>query len=465
MKHLPLLTIAAIVLVIVLTRLPFLDAGYGANMDAWRVANVARHLATTGEYEASRLPGYPLQEMVCAAFWWGGPMALNGLSTLMSLAAVLAFFFIARACQCRDAWAYALALAFTPVFFINSVSAKDYVWAIAFVLWALWSAIRNRPMLCALFLGLAIGCRITSGAMILPLGMILWPQLGTGKGRGMARFVVFACLMGVLCFLPVWLRYGPGFFTFYENHDRLGIGGILQRASMEVWGPLGFLGLIVAGFGIALAAFRSRRAETPSQPKLLLPLLVMITLYLIAFWRLPDQAGYLVPVIPAVLLLVALDSPRWAGLAFCGLLTASPWLSFANGRPQPGPILQDHAERMQTLNGVKGFLAFCNQHLPPDCIVTVGAWQPIITVLAPESAERFPYLISLDEAKALLAHGHHLAYASESIREFNYRINHFDLASAGAVDVHALYLKEALPESSEQPSPAPAPQSTASAGQ
>ncbi|MGC3991382.1 MAG: hypothetical protein QM796_17205 [Chthoniobacteraceae bacterium] len=450
MKHLPLLTVAALILVIVLTRLPFLDAGYGANVDAWRVANVARQLATTGEYEASRLPGYPLQEMICSLFWRGGPVALNGLSLLMSLAAVLALLVIARACQCRDAWAYALALAFTPVFFINSVSAKDYVWAIAFVLWALWAAIKNRPILCALLLGLAIGCRITSGAMMLPLGMILWQQSSAGKGTVLARFAVFACLTGALCFLPVWLRYGPGFFTFYENHDRPGLSDILQRAFVEVWGLPGLLGLIVAVAGTAFTAFRSSRNETSARPKLLAPLLVMIALYLIAFWRLPDQAGYLVPIIPAVLLLMALYTPRWAGLFLCATLIISPWLSFSGGRLQSGPILQDHAEREQTVNGVKGFLAFCQQHLDPSTIVAVGAWQPIITVLAPEDAARFPYLISLDDAKALLAQGHHLAYASESIRQFNFRANHFDLAATGAVDVHNLFLQRAFAPSAIQ---------------
>lgn len=56
----------ALVLVVVLfSRLPFLDAGYGVNADAWRVARAAHEIATTGQYSVSRFPGYPIQEIVC----------------------------------------------------------------------------------------------------------------------------------------------------------------------------------------------------------------------------------------------------------------------------------------------------------------------------------------------------------------------------------------------------------------
>ncbi|MEP6937397.1 MAG: hypothetical protein ABI871_04945, partial [Chthoniobacterales bacterium] len=66
------LTRSACILMLVgvaLSRLPFLDAGYGVNVDAWRVARAARHIAQTGEYEASRFPGYPVHEIVCSWFW------------------------------------------------------------------------------------------------------------------------------------------------------------------------------------------------------------------------------------------------------------------------------------------------------------------------------------------------------------------------------------------------------------
>jgi hypothetical protein len=63
---------------VALSRLAFLTPGYGVNVDAWRVARVARQLSETGIYEVSRFPGYPVQEILFLALarrpmcieWW-----------------------------------------------------------------------------------------------------------------------------------------------------------------------------------------------------------------------------------------------------------------------------------------------------------------------------------------------------------------------------------------------------------
>lgn len=83
---------ACLIAVMVLaSRLPFLGAGYGVNVDAWRVARAARNIALSGHYEASRLPGYPIQEIVSSWLWRGGPWALNGASAVLSVAALAGF--------------------------------------------------------------------------------------------------------------------------------------------------------------------------------------------------------------------------------------------------------------------------------------------------------------------------------------------------------------------------------------
>ena len=76
---------AALFAVVLLSRLPFVGVEYGREFDAWRVARAAQHIAETGEYETSRAPGYPVQEIVCSLIWRGGPRALDfGLLTLDS---------------------------------------------------------------------------------------------------------------------------------------------------------------------------------------------------------------------------------------------------------------------------------------------------------------------------------------------------------------------------------------------
>src|SRR6266446_7177551 len=133
-----------LVLVVVLfSRVPFLNAGYGVNVDAWRVARVAREIATTGQYSVSRFPGYPIQEIVCSWFWRGGPLASNALTALLSAVAVTAFVAIGRKLHYRNTWLSGLALAATPIFFVSSVCSKDYMWALAFVLLAILCSLHD----------------------------------------------------------------------------------------------------------------------------------------------------------------------------------------------------------------------------------------------------------------------------------------------------------------------------------
>src|SRR5207245_1842743 len=74
---------------VALSRAPFLAPGYGTDTDAWKLAYAARFIATQGRYLASRLPGYPIQELVSALFWKGGPLALNGPTALFSVLATV----------------------------------------------------------------------------------------------------------------------------------------------------------------------------------------------------------------------------------------------------------------------------------------------------------------------------------------------------------------------------------------
>jgi hypothetical protein len=56
-------------------------------------------------------------------------------------------------------------------------------------------------------------------------------------------------------------------------------------------------------------------------------------------------------------------------------------------------------------------------------------------VLYSESHNRYVYLLSPDDARQLVAAGESLAYASDVIRGFNYRVYGIDLAAVGARNV------------------------------
>lgn len=419
----------ALFFIIAISRLPFLDAGYGANIDAWRLARAARKIAETRSYEVSRFPGYPVHEVSCAVVSTCGPVVLNSLSAAFGLIASAVVWQIACRLHCRDPLLVSAAFAFTPIIFVSSVTSKDYIWAIGFSLSALLAAIDRRAILSGVLLGFAIGCRITSGAMLLPIAMII---AGHRSKRSIVYFVVAAGVTGTEMFLPVWLRYGSHFLTFYDNHARPDFQTIVERGTVEVWGVIGLTGLLVA---VLLQPIVRRKWEAASLPaasnQLLIPALVItVVLYIIAYLRLPDQAGYLCPIVAPILFLLARFVSRPLFQTACAAVLLGWW----------SPVMADHRDRVQAIRDVNRFVTATEAALPGGNTIVVGSWEPIISMLHPESHNKYVYLLSQDQAEQLVAMNQPIAYTSEIIRQFNYRATGLDLASVGARDIRAMLL-------------------------
>jgi hypothetical protein len=201
--------------IVFLSRVPFLGLGYGTQPDAWRIALTARSIATTGEYSASRLPGYPLQEIVSSLIWQGGPWALNGITALFSGIGTAFFALCLKELGSKTYILGSFALAFIPIVYINSTTSLDNVWALAFILGALYFVLVRRSVVAGVFLGVAIGCRITSGAMIFPLGLLILQRESRKDAlRQILIFSLGAGLIGVAAFTPVFMRYGWNFLPF-----------------------------------------------------------------------------------------------------------------------------------------------------------------------------------------------------------------------------------------------------------
>jgi hypothetical protein len=419
---------------VLLSRLPFLDAGYGVSPDAWRVARVAREMSATGEYAVSRFPGYPFHEIICSVFWRGGPSALNGLSAFFSAIAATAFAAITRKLGCRDWFLAGLAVAMTPIFFVSSVSSKDYIWALAFVLLSVFFALNGRAFSAGVFLGVAAGCRLTSLAMILPIALIL---SGTKlcPWRTIIKFAIAAGAVALLAFVPVWQRYGVSFLTFYANHARPTWPLILMRSTVELWGALGLVALGIAAAG----AWLTRKQPRLTNYRIVASLLLIVAIYIAAYLRLPDQAGYLLPIVPAILLLVCLfTSRRFLQTALCCLLIA-PFVELAPVGLRPGAILADHQRRVQNLANIRAILKV-GESAPGSNVFVVGASEPQIAVLAPhlqKGRNHYVYTMTASEAKAAVENGQSLYYLP-TVRRFNYSVNGVDLAQYGARDMRSL---------------------------
>jgi hypothetical protein len=433
---------------VLLTRLPFLGPGYGADPDAWRVAWAARTIATTGHYEASRLPGYPLQEYVSALAWRGGPLALNGLSALFSALGAGCFALTLRRLGARDDLLAAVALASAPAVFLASTTAMDYVWALGLALAALECALRGRVLAAGALAGLALACRIPAACWIPPLAMVLARvRPAATRGGDVARFCAVALGVGALAFLPVLLTYGPGFLRFYQHGYPQALW-VVKNASVDLWGLPGTLAIALAcvalllrarrGAGAAGATVESGAAAGASVGAgapgagFTAAWLVGLAICVLAYLRLPIKAFYLIPAVPLTLLLLAPRLPRAWFVAVCVALVASPWVLKVSeaGRPDSlapthgtvtlqsgartwlvdllrGPVLADRKRRALDRDYVEACMARARR-LPGESVVVAYDWLPRIRVRLGgkrEGSVEYVYLLTRDELAALRARG------------------------------------------------------------
>jgi hypothetical protein len=386
-------------LAVVATRLPFVFAGYGRDGDGWLVMLAASRIAATGHYAASRLPGYPLVEYAFAALPWREPVWANGLTVLVTAAAAVLFYRLALRFRCNTPFLLSLAFVMTPVVYVASATTMDYLWALALILGSLLLALRRDALAGAVAvglaaasgaaLGLATGARITSALFALELAPLLATTPRGRRVRTAAAFIVGLAAATALVWWPVLVTYGTSFLTFYEDQSP----SLTQRVAhgtFQVWGLLGLLGLATA-FVIetphCFARVRERlRSASPDERWWLGLLAALVVAELVVFVRLPHEPGYLIPVVPLILLLAGRVAGKKAVTVLCVCLIVSPFLlnlddyDFSREGQDvhvglAGPILFDHHQRVFFQRQAQEMVSVARGLRSGD-VLLAGYWSP-----------------------------------------------------------------------------------------
>ncbi len=368
-----------------LSRIPFISYGYGVDPDAWRVVSVARTLAETGQYVFARIPGNPLHEYGTALVHNFGPMVMNGQTALMSAIAVGSFALVVKRIWGRGYLIASMALAATPVVFINSVSTMDYIWALGFAWLGCYSLLKDKPLVAGILIGLAIGCRITSGALILPFGL-LYVRLYGWQTRQLLILGLSTVLTGALCFVPNYQSYGWAFFDFWERGYPAPMT-IAKRMTLYIWGRFGVLAL-----GGALVVYLVLRLKgTVIQSRIYNQKQsyawiwgVGIALYVIAYFRLPHDQAYLIPLVPFVILLLGETMERRVFQTACVMIALSSFLEPCRSGLCAGDIFMDRAQRKAEIEFADKILEF-GKALPENSVLVSAWWHPKLSTLAGDS--------------------------------------------------------------------------------
>ena len=354
-----------ILLAAALLYVPAAGLGYGADDDAYRVLRSGRHWLRTGEYQASRNPGYPVVEgavgVLDAA---GGATAVNLGTLAMTLLAVGATLGVARRLGVPDPPLVASLVALHPYVWSNAAASMDHTWALG--LWmAGWLALLDRrAALGGLLLGLSVGARLPTA---LAVGAVLAFAGWRGERRnavvatGVAGGVAAACIAfpaaeagWTLGFLqPAWM-------------DDSAVWALPMWAGRWIYKSVTFWGVLpsLALAAIAVAGWRARSRVRPHLPLFVLAVGIVVV-YEALYLRYPLDRAYLLPTVPVVALAAGAVLSRPFQIAFVVLVGLSSLVAIEVARPDqpfaarsadvgvwlaPGPVVEAARLRL-TLRG------------------------------------------------------------------------------------------------------------------
>jgi hypothetical protein len=430
------LSLAALVFA---TRWPFLDAGFGRDFDAWLLANAAKWIHMSGNYHASRRPGYPVSEVLFALVHDFGFRGLNGLSAAACAVSAALLASLVRAAGHLRAWLTGALSAAVPLVFVASTSTMDYLPSVAFLLLGLLLVQSGRARTAGVALALAIGARAANAPLALALAVALWMQ----RGRAQAvRLALWTLGLAVLCYVPVVLSADAGLGYFVPAlRGRPPLALVVESASVETWGQLG-LAAIVVGALLALPAIARRwRAPSAGERPLLAALALVILLTALQFAVLPLEAGYLIPGVVATCGLVGWHLRPRLLAPLVALVAAGGFVDL--GGAGGGVIGRDQAQRARDVAELADVLQAVRALEEPTVVLTGPAHARVLYYVGfmqndPRSRVRFVQAIGTEQrAREVLDGGEALRYLN-GVADW--------MRNARGVDVEALGARPLLGE-------------------
>lgn len=290
-----------ILLIVVLSRIPFILNSLGTDLDAWREVYTGKILSEDHIYNVSRFPGYPFPEFLYALVYDKPYWCINLLSVLFTAGCCLYLFKILNFLSVNLAFLISITLSFVPVIYLNSTIAMEYNWSLFFLLGSVYHLLNKKLWLSALLFGLMVSARFNN-IIFLPAFLFL-SYFHTGKEiRKSIQFLLLSFLFICIFFSPVLLKYG---FNFLQSSgdSEFNLTSLLSMGTLYVYGVLGMTAIILSLGAQLLTENLQKIKEISKQPFALFSLLIIIS-NLIFFVKYPLEAGYLIPSVPFTLILL-----------------------------------------------------------------------------------------------------------------------------------------------------------------
>ena len=356
--------------------LPLVLQGFGSDWDAWGVAQAAEKMWQSHSYHPSRLPGFPLYELlvtpIVVQLGWVG-------SNLVSLVSLVGILYVMRALARSGHFRYphltTIALVFLPIVLRDATSTMDYLPGLFLLMLAYLDLVRGRPFRAAIWIGLAAGVRFTLAGYLIPA--MVYVALEGRNIRTLAGMAGTALAIALVSFSPALLSPGFAFVTI----PAMGAKTWLLYAGYNLMDLFGLPGwLVLFGLGGRILYSGSYRKLKLADPLVAFHLLVIL-LWLLLFLMMPHEPDYLLPALPSFFFLIDRTASRRSLLIVVVVLmsnhfvTLSPLAGESGQRKlamsvAPGMTLGDALERRHALSYRKA----CNEGQPDQPTLLMYGW-------------------------------------------------------------------------------------------
>jgi len=346
--------------------------------------------------------------------------------------AFVLFAFILQQLGHKDWLICGMAFAMTPIIYINSVNLMDYLWALAFLLGAMMCILHSKVLPAGILVGLAASCRHTSIVFLVPFLMMMWTSGKEWFFRRAVWLVVLALLTQLAFFsLPI-ITYGADLLNVSGGNYHRPFILNAHKALVGVWGWVGFLA-IMGAVGTLLIPHTKRTVFTApiSRGLVLFPSLFVIGSHYLIYYFLPHEAGYLIPTVPFVLMILSLLLDRRVFILLCLSLMVSP---FIDVRPYVnyGPIIRDHQVREENESATKAVMNLIETD-PEKVILVVGRFKAQMRYYLEKEPEHLviEYVLTPEKRDQYIQKGYRILYV-QGERELHQGSQGYDLDAYGA---------------------------------
>ena len=288
-----------LVIIITLSRLPFIFNSIGCDYDIWREAFSGKMIREQHIYNVSRFPGYPFPEFLFSLIYKFPYWLINSFSVLFTIGSTIFFYEILLLKKNKQSFLISLAFSFVPLIFINSTIAMDYNWSLFFILACTYYLMKEKIITASIFFGLIISTRFNNIIFFLPFLYFIYTEFQEKRIIYTTRFFLSATFFSLLFFSPVIIRY-DGKFLYHYGADEISLKQIISFSTLYIFGFIGCLSLFLFSIKqfwidrkiITINYFRI------DKDNFMFFSAIMVFINLLFFIKFPLEAGYLTPSVP-----------------------------------------------------------------------------------------------------------------------------------------------------------------------